>query len=501
MLQKPTLEQFRVMGYYIGKVIVWFGLLMLVPMAVALVQAERQPLIDFATSMGLCLTVGFGLQLLWTGRPPDLTWTQGLVSAALSWLVALVLGAVPYYLSGYWLSFLDAMFDVMSGFTTTGLALMQDVNHAPDSLHTWRMFISWLGGQGMVVLAVCFLVRGLPGAYKIYVGEAKDERLLPNVIHTARAIWGVSVLYLVLGTLLLWVVGLTIGLAPGRAFFHALWMFMAGWSTGGFAPTALNLLYYHSIWFEVGLLVFMTLGSMNFNLHWSVLTGNRREIVRNIETVTFFVSVTVLVLIALQDLSESGVYTDAVSLFRKGYVQMMSAHTGTGFATVYARQFVLEWGPLALVAIIAAQVLGGGASSTAGGFKMLRVGVFFNALAHDVKRLLLPESAISVEKFHMFRSVLLDDRIARSAMTIILLYVIQVAVGTALAAAYGYDFVTSLFESASVTGTVGLSAGITSAAMPDVLKAAYIIMMWLGRLEFLSVFVLFGYMYAGVRGR
>lgn len=501
MYLRPTARDVRAISYYVGKVVVWFGLLMLIPIVVAVVQREWNPALDFAAGLGICLAAGFGLQLLGTGRPPDLTWTQGLVAAALSWLLALLLGAIPYYLSGYWLSYLDAAFDVMSGFTTTGLTLIQDLNHAPDSLNTWRMFVSWLGGQGMVVLALSFLVRGLPGAYKIYVGEAKDERLLPNVIHTARAIWAVSILYLVLGTLVLWAIGLQLGFTPGRAFLHGLWMFLAGWSTGGFAPLGQNVLYYHSLAYEIALVIFFTLGSFNFNLHWSVLTGNRKELVRNIETVTFAVSATALIALGTYDLGATGVYGSTAALFRKGFFQLISAHTTTGFGTIYPRQFVLEWGPLALVAILVAMVFGASASSTAGGFKMVRVGVFFKALAHDIKRLLLPESAVSVQKFHMFRTVVLDDRIARTAMTIILLFFLELAFGTALATAYGYDFVTALFEAASITGNVGLSAGLTSAAMPSAIKVAYIIMMWLGRLEFLSVFVLFGYLYAGVKGR
>lgn len=501
MLRRPTIRDLRAIGYYAGTVVAWFGVLMLLPIAIALAQAEWAAVLDFAIGLGVCLATGFGLQLLWKGAEPDLTWTQGLVTAAVSWLLCLLLGAIPYSLSGYYLSFLDAVFDVMSGFTTTGLTLIQDINHLPDSINTWRMFISWLGGQGMVVLALSFFTRGLPGAYKIYVGEAKDERLLPNVIHTAQAIWFISVIYLIIGTLCQWVAGLLIGLAPGRAFLHGAWMFMAAWSTGGFAPNGQNVLFYHSFLYEMVLLLFFVVGSFNFNLHWSVFTGNRAETRKNLELVTFFTTAGLLITLATYELGRLGVYTNVVSLFRKGFFQLISAHTTTGFMTVYARQFVLEWGPAAMVAMVAAMMLGGSASSTAGGVKALRVGLVFKALAHDIRRLLLPESAVTVQKFHMFRSAVLDDRMARSAMTIILLYVGTLAVGTAIGALSGYDFLSALFEAASVTGNVGLSAGVTSPAMPWVLKLTYILIMWVGRLEFMSVFVLVGYLYAGVRGR
>lgn len=501
MLRRPSLRDLRAIFYYAGTVVAWFGVLMLLPIVIALIQHEWAPLLDFAAGMGICLSVGFGLQLLWKGPSPDLTWTQGLVTSALSWLLCLLLGAIPYIMSGYYLSFLDACFDVMSGFTTTGLALIQDVNHLPDALNTWRMFISWLGGQGMVVLALSFFVRGLPGAYKIYVGEAKDERLLPNVIHTAQAIWLVSLIYLAVGTALQWIAGLMIGLTPGRAFLHGFWMFMAAWSTGGFAPNAQNALYYHSFIYEIVLIIFFVIGSFNFNLHWSVFTGNRQEIRKNLELVTFFITASALTLLAIYELGKMGVYENAVSLFRKGFLNLISAHTTTGFMTVYPRQYVLEWGPAATVAMVVAMVLGGSASSTAGGIKALRVGIAFKALVHDIRRLLMPESAMIVEKFHMFRTVVLDDRTVRSAMTIALLYVVSLTIATTVGTLSGYDFVSSLFEAASVTGNVGLSSGVTTPTMPWMLKVTYMMAMWVGRLEFLSVFVLVGYVYAGVRGK
>lgn len=501
MLRRPSAKELRAIAYYTGFIVAWFGALMLIPIGFGVMHQEWQPVLDFATGMGICLAIGFGLQLLWKGPQPDLTWTTGLVTAAFSWLVCLFAGAIPYYLTGYYLSFLDALFDTMSGFTTTGLTLIQDINHLPVSINTWRMFLSWLGGQGMVVLALSFFTRGLPGAYKIYVGEGKDERLLPNVIHTARAIWMVCVTYLILGTVAAGLAGISIGLTPGRAFLHGLWMFLAAFSTGGFAPYGQNVLFYHSLAYELVMIVCFVVGSFNFNLHWSVFTGDRKEIRKNLELVTFFITATILIALGTYELGQMGVYTNVASLVRKGFFQLISAHTTTGFMTVYARQFILEWGPAAMVAILVAMMLGGSASSTAGGVKALRVGIVFKALVHDIRRLLLPESAVSVQKFHMFRSVVLEDRTARSAMTIIILYVATLAVTAAIGALAGYDFLSALFEAASVTGNVGLSAGLTTPATPWFLKATYILVMWVGRLEFMSIFVLSGYVWSGVKGR
>ena len=117
--------------------------------------------------------------------------------------------ALPYYLSGNYLSYLDCCFDVMSGFTTTGLTLIQDMDHLSNGINMWRHLLTFVGGQGMVVLALTFLVKGTNGAYKMYVGEGKDERLMPNAVSTARYIWLISLIYLVVGTLVLWIAGIT----------------------------------------------------------------------------------------------------------------------------------------------------------------------------------------------------------------------------------------------------------------------------------------------------
>src|SRR5512140_1410289 len=180
-----------------------------------------------------------------------LSWSHGLVVASFSWLVAMALGALPHWLSGHFGSFLDAMFDVMSGYTTTGMFLLQDLDHVSNGLNMWRHLLTYAGGQGIVVIALTFLFKGTAGAYKVYVGEGKDERLLPNVVQTARAIWLVSLTYLVVGTVALFAAGWFLGQGPVRAFLHGLWVFMGAWSTGGFAPQSYNTMWYHSLLYEV----------------------------------------------------------------------------------------------------------------------------------------------------------------------------------------------------------------------------------------------------------
>lgn len=483
----------KAIGYYTGKIVIGIGLLMLIPILVSLISREWNTVLDFLIGLAICVSTGLLLILVSTPCKNKLTWTQGMVVAALSWVVSMMLAAIPYWLSGHWLSYLDTLFDVMSGFTTTGLVLIQDLDHVSDGINTWRHLLSYLGGQGIIVLALIFMARTMSGAFTLYVGEAKDVKLLPNVVNTARAIWIISLVYLAMGTGILWAVGIFIGMPPYRALLHGMWVFMAAWSTGGFAPMSQNILYYHSFTYELITIVIFIIGSFNFALHYSIWTGNRREIFKNIETVSFFITSTILIALATFELGRMKIYPDAVSLFRKGYYQMISGHTTTGFMTIYARQFINEWGDLATLALIVAMLIGGSASSTAGGFKGLRVGIAFKAIVQDIKRLMRPGTAITVEKFHFIREQTLESDYTKSALLVILMYIFIFTIGVMVPIFYGYPLLDSVFESASVTGNVGLTAGLTSASMPAAIKVLYIFMMWVGRLEFMSVLVLFGY--------
>ena len=493
---------FKIICYYIGYITIGFALLMLLPLLVAVLFREQNPALDFLISIAITTILGFSLVLI--GRETRekklyVQWKHGFVVASLSWLIAMVLGAIPYLLSGHFGSLLDACFDVMSGLTTTGLVMMQDLDHISLGLNMWRHLLTFVGGQGIVVLALSFLVKGTSGAYKFYVGEAKDIELVPNVKGTARIIWKISMVYLVIGTLTLWINGMLIGLQPVSAFFHGLFIFTSSWSTGGFAPNSQNIMYYHSLTYEMITVTFFVLGSFNFGLHYAVWQGNKKELFKNIETQVFFIVAFLASLGAVVRLARLNIYSDAVSIFRRVVYSILSAQTTTGLSNIYARQFVLEWGDFGILILIIAMLIGGSACSTAGGFKGLRVGVVVKGFFADIRKILSSERNIRVYKFHHIKDYVLEDGIVKSSALIILCYLVLFSVGTAMGTYYGYPLADSAFEAASVTGNVGLSTGVTSPSMPTLMKIYYIIAMFLGRLEFLSVFAMIGYFFGGIK--
>ncbi|WP_373484421.1 TrkH family potassium uptake protein [Acetobacterium sp.] len=491
-----------IISYYTGYVILGIALLMVLPILTALLLQEWNPFWDFVITMAV--SVILGLLLILIGKETRLNksfvqWKHGFVVASLSWIILMFLCAIPYLLSGHVNSILDACFDVMSGFTTTGMVLTQDLDHISLSLNMWRHMLTFIGGQGMIVLALTFLLKDTGGAYIFYVGEAKDIDLVPNVKGTARIIWKISMAYLFIGTAAFWLIGMSIGLAPLAAFFNGLFIFASSWSTGGFAPYTQNMMYYHSFSYESLTIIFFILGSLNFGLHYAILSGNKKELIKNIETQSFFITSFLASVLAVLWLARTGVYNDAIAMFRRVVYNVLSAHTTTGFGSVYARQFALEWGDFGILILVIVMLIGGSACSTAGGFKGLRVGIIFKSILADVKRLLASERKVKVFRFHHIKDQILEDDLVKASALIIICYLITFALGTLIGTFCGYPLASAAFEAASITGNVGLSIGITAPDMPAIMKVYYIIALYLGRLEFLSVFALIGFVIGGIK--
>lgn len=497
---RPRLEDHLVIGKYTGKVLVGVGLLQILPMLTSVVFGEWDTVLDFVIGAAACLIFGLATQIL-CRTEKDLKWSHGLVVASGSWIWAVLLGAIPHWLSGHFGSYLDACFDLMSGYTTTGLYLLQDLDHISYGLNMWRHLLTYAGGQGIVVIALTFLFKGTAGAYKLYVGEGKDERLLPNVVQTARAIWLVSLVWLGVGWLVLTGLGLWLGQAPDRAVLHGLWVFMGGWSTGGFAPTSYNTLYYHSLVYEIASIVLFVAGSFNFALHWALWTGKRREVLRNVETISFTITLTAATALATFWLAKEGVYPETISLFRKAFYQVVSGHTTTGFGTIYSKAFVTQWGPVGMLATVVAMAIGASAASTAGGIKGIRIGIITKSFTRDIRRMVSPESAHVASRYHHVDENWIDDAMVRTAMAITIAYLTMYALMALLGTLYGYPFLEATFEGVSVSANVGLSCGVTDPSMPALMKVLFVAAMWLGRLEFMSVFALGGYLYSMMRGR
>jgi len=484
----------------LGKFSVFLGLCLFLSVMVSLVFQEY----GTAVRLGIGAGTAFLLGLLMKKLPPpsdELSLSGAFTLATLVWIHATLITGFTYWETGYFASFLDACFDAMSGYTTTGLTLLQDLDHAPEGLQFLRHGVTFLGGQGIIVLFLIFASHGAAEFYQLYVGEGKDERLWPNVLHTARTIWWISMVYLVLGTGILYPILTNLGLKPTRALLDALYLFEGAWSTGGFAPHVQNLLYYHSTAVEIVTAIIFIIGSLNFAVHHRIIQGNFREMYKNSEVRSFAFTLFFLTLTAAWFCAKAQVYPTFSTSFRKVFYQMASAHTTTGNMTLYARQFIHDWPAPALFCLITTMVIGGSACSTAGGFKGMRLSQAFHTLLYEMRKILLPTHAVSTLKMHHRKPYLFAPEHGYKALFIIFLFTALYAFSTFAGVLAGYPMTDAVFEGVSAASNSGLSCGITSVGMPWYLKFVYIVAMFLGRLEFIAAFVFCGYSFAFLKGR
>jgi len=498
MLIRPVADDFRVIGFYMGRIFLVVAAAAGLPLVWAAAAREWSPFGSFLLMGGVFALFGVvGTRL--TPKEQGLDWSHGMVVVALTWLLVPIIGAIPLLLSGHFGRPLDAFFDAMSGVTTTGLSLLNDVDHLASSLNFWRHFLQFLGGQG-IILAALTIFAGT-GGITLYFGEAREERILPSVTSTARFIWAVSVVHLVFGVLALGLVGwLVLGFGIDRAVFHGLMVFFAGFDTGGFAPQSTSIGYYHSATFEGVTSLLMVAGAMSFGLHYALWRGPRRGVFANLETRTILATFAFTMVLTLLGLAATRLFVSVTGLTRQGLFQVLSAHTGTGFSTVPSVELA-KWGGLAFGGIAIAMALGGMGSSTAGGVKSLRIGLTIKAVVNQIRQVLLPEHALVGTAYHQSGRKHLTPQLTQSVMIISLLYVALYLLGAGVGLAYGIPLQQALFESVSASANVGLSVGVTDPSMPILLELVYMLQMWAGRLEFVAVFSLLGFVYAWVRGR
>ena len=498
---RPDVGDLKLIGYYLGKVLLGLGLLQLIPLVVALVLAEWNSATAFAIGAALAV-VAWALSdaLLATRR--GLSWAHGMVIVALAWLIGPLFVAVPMLLSGRFSNPLHALFEAMSALTTTGMSVIHDLDHTPLSEDLFRHLLQLAGGLGIIIVVLSVFAAGGARITTLYVSEARDERVLPNIIRTARFIFTVASTLFVVGTTALVIALIATGFTPGRALYHGVNLFFSSFATGGFSVMQSSIIYYHAASVELIVGLLMLAGALSFGLHLALWRGDAREVLRHLETRTLLATSTLLFGLMSVGLVRVDTYDSVEALLRKGLFTLLSAASSTGHQVNVGDTYLYEWGLLAPAAVVGAMAIGGMASSTAGGIKAMRIGLTVKSLSHDLRRILLPESALVVTTYHAGRRRVLRDETARAATTVLLLFVASYLLGIVTALLYGeLDLTQAIFEAVSVGSNIGISIGVVNPGMPDGLAAVYILQMWLGRLEFIAAFVLLGYLLTLGRGR
>ena len=486
MWQRFSLYDLPVIGHYLGTLTQLFAALMAVPFITALVFQEWEPAERYLLGIGIALVIGTLLQFLRI-EPGRLGRRQALAVTGFAWIVLAFFASVPLFLSGHYATYMDALFDGVSGLTTTGATVALDIDHFSNADNMFRFMMHLVGGLGLIVVALSLGIFGKRSGSSLYTAEGRSEHVVPNVVQTTQLILRITLVIIFIAAVVLTALCISIGMEPVRAVLQSIWLAISAFTTGGFAPMAESVSYYNSIPIEVFLMLLMILGSISFVVHAEVWKGRLQSFFGDIEIRTMLIWLLVMTVVVAASLSASALFSDLPAMIRRGLFMVVSAFSTTGFQNVTTNQLTTVFSSGAFLALALIAAVGGSAGSTAGGVKLHRVGIIFKSIVSTVKEAVSPSSARVVVSYnHLGRRVLSSDAV-KEAMTVFVLFVITYSVGALVGIAHGYEASQAIMESVSMTSNGGIITGIVTPGMSPSLEAFYIFQMWAGRLEFVTL--------------
>jgi len=473
---------FLVVQKILGVLLMAFSLAMLPPAAIGWYAGDG----SWAAFVHACYIIaglGFLLWLPACRARQGLRLREGFIVVALFWTVLGLAGSVPLMLAqATSMSFTDAAFESISGLTTTGSTAIVGLDSLPHSILFYRQQLQWLGGMGIIVLAVAVLPMLGIGGMQLYraelPGPIKDSKLTPRIAETAKTLWNIYVGLTVACALAYWLGGMT----PFDAIAHSF----STVAIGGFSPHDASMGYFHSALIESVAVVFMVLGGTNFALHFAAM--RRRSLKPYSLDSEFRTYVTILGVIAVATVAYLYIENTFASLpqaLHHGVFQVVSIATTTGFTTAS----FAEWPDFLPVLLIFASFIGGCASSTGGGLKVIRVLLLFKQGRRELTRLVHPSARIAVK----IGGRPLDDRVVEGVWGFFATYVLCFSVGMLLLMAAGLDQITAFSAMAASINNLGPGLGDVAAnfqSVGDFPKWVLAISMLLGRLEIFTFLVL-----------
>ncbi|MFP4431690.1 MAG: TrkH family potassium uptake protein [Spirochaetaceae bacterium] len=407
---------------------------------------------------------------------------DGFLMVTLSWIAASALGAFPMYLSGAIPRYVDAYFETMSGFTTTGASILTAIESLPKSILFWRSLTHWLGGMGIIVLTVAiFPLLGI-GGLQLLKAEAPGptvDKIAPRVAATAKILWLAYLALTVAETALL--------MLGGMDLFDALTHTFGTLATGGFSPKNASVGHYASPFIHIVITVFMVMAGINFALYYRVVTGRLRSLAKDTEFKAYLAVFAVATVIVSASLYSERAYSGVGESLRYGAFQVASILTTTGYATADFD----AWPALAQLTLFVLMFFGGCAGSTGGGIKIVRVITMFRLALNEMRYMVHPRGVFRIK---MSGQTLRKD-VVYTIAGFVVLYISCLLLTTLVVATGGYDITTS-FSTALVTlGNIGPGFALVGPTQnyfffPDYIKWFLSFIMMLGRLEVYTVLVI-----------
>ncbi|SHI08386.1 TrkH family potassium uptake protein [Desulfosporosinus lacus] len=462
----------------LGRLMIAYAGFMGIPFLVALIWQEGSIL---SFSLSIIVTLVAGVILVTHGQKEGrMGVREGFVIVAGAWLLTSLAGALPYVFSGAVPTYLDGLFETVSGLTTTGASVIDNVEILPKSILLWRSLTHWLGGMGIIVLFIVFLPN-MTGAVHLFNAEVPgpiSERVLPRIRDNALKLWQIYLGLTVVQIILLILVGMNLFDAVNHSF--------ATMATGGFSTKNTSIAYYDNLGIELIIIVFMIIAGGNFGLYFQAWRSGISKVFKDLEFQFYLLIIAVSTLLITLSLWWTMGQGGGTSL-RQALFQVVSIITTTGYASADFDQ----WPSVAKIILFSLMFIGGSAGSTSGGIKVFRVIVLFKLAWTELKRAIHPKAVINVR----FTNKTVDPVVLNTVSIFFFLFIAIFAVATLLLAATGLEPFVAMSAAVTTLGNVGPGFGVigpttTFSSINPFGESVLIFCMLLGRLELFTLIVL-----------
>jgi trk system potassium uptake protein TrkH len=472
------MSNYKTVFFTLGILQIILGVFMFIPIIFQFIYSE----IDSSFFGASLVTIIFGILFFLSNLDHDkkLTLQQAFLLTALSWLSIAIFGSLPFIFSDLNFSFVNAFFESMSGITTTGSTIISNLDEMPKSILLWRAILQWLGGIGIIIMAITLMPIMNVGGMQLFKISNNDssEKILPKSKEIA-----LRLIYIYTSLTLL--CGLTYK-AFGMSFFDSLTHSMTTIATGGFSNYNESIGFFNSVSIEISAMIFIILGSLPFIAYIKFISGDKKIIFNDVQIKTFFKIIIVSIIILSIYLFVSG----AADLnLRSVFFNVISILTGTG----YVNAEFDTWGSFTLILFLGLMFIGGCAGSTTCGIKIFRIQILYLFVANQLKKIIYPKGVFILK----YDQNPIDNKFISSIISFIYMYLVIFFILTALLSLTGLDFVTSISGAATSISNVGPGLGSVIgpngdfSTLPDISKWILTLGMILGRLELFAILVLF----------
>ncbi len=475
---------FRLIFYVVGNFLKYFGFLMLIPAVISLIYGDNE-LFAFILTSFATTTTGYILEIITKKAAvlKEIKRQEGFLIAALCWVLACLFGSLPYLLLSVFSHPVDAIFESFSGFTTTGATVLSEIESLPHGILFYRSFTQWLGGMGIIILAIAILPRLSVGGMQLMGLEAPGpttEKLTPRISETAKKLWSVYVLMTVACFVLLYISGISI--------FDSITTSFSTLATGGFSVKNASIGGFNNGWVEIIVMFFMFLSGMNYVLLYYLFSGKQLNIFKSSELRFYCFLIAFFIAFVFFDLMVNHPM-NLMDAIRYSSFQVISIITTSGFHT---SEFDL-WPNFAIFMIFTLMFIGACAGSTSGSIKSLRILILIKKGYREINTLIKPRAVLPIR----INSHVVDRDIVSSVTSFFLLFIFIFVVSI---------LIISFVEDMSIVGSISASAAAITNVGPgfaevgasqnygflsDFTKIYLCFLMLLGRLELYTILVLF----------